>query len=111
MGDAIALSDCGLGEVVVHKLNGVRKKECFGDVIGYMDAAVAVECWTDVEAFASAEAPRFSCEGFVVDYEWTPHGTDGCGIKVEGPIVVLPGRHGRGNVGLAKEIQGEFCLG
>ena len=23
--DAIALADCGLGEVVVHKLNGVRK--------------------------------------------------------------------------------------
>ena len=42
--DAIALDDGGLGEVVVHKLNGVRKQECFGDVIGYTEAAVVVEC-------------------------------------------------------------------
>ena len=54
MDDAIALADGGMGEVVVHKLNGVRKKECFGDVIGYVEAAVVVECWTDVEAFAAA---------------------------------------------------------
>ena len=25
-GNVIALSDCGLGEVVVHKLNGVKKR-------------------------------------------------------------------------------------
>ena len=46
-----------------------------------------------------------------MDYDWTPHGTNGCGIKVEWPIVVFPGRHGQGNVGLEKEIQGELCLG
>ena len=86
----------------MHKLNGVRKKECFGDGIGYMEAAVVVECWTYVEAFAAVEVPRFSRGGLVVDYDWTPHGTDGCGIKIEGPIVVLPGRHGRGNVGFGK---------
>ena len=70
-----------------------------------------VECWTDVEAFAAAEVPRFSRGWLVVDYDWAPHGTDGCGIEVEVPIVVLPGRHGLGNVGLAKDIEGEFCLG
>ena len=43
MDDVIALADCGLGEVVVHKLNGVRKNECFCDVIGYMEAAVVIE--------------------------------------------------------------------
>ena len=47
MDDVIALADCGLGEVVVHKLNGVRKNECFGDGIGYMEAAVVIECWPD----------------------------------------------------------------
>ena len=51
MDDAIALAECGLGEVVVHKLNGVRKKECFGDGIGYMEASIVVECWTYTEAF------------------------------------------------------------
>ena len=44
MDDAIALSDCGLGEVVVHKLNSIIKKECFGDGIGYMEATVVIEC-------------------------------------------------------------------
>ena len=67
MDDAIALADCGLGEVVVHKLNGVRKKEYFGDGIVYMEAAVVVECWTDVEAFAAAEVPIFYCVGEKVE--------------------------------------------
>ena len=111
MDDMIALADGGLGKVVVHKLNSVRKKECLGDGIGYMEAVVMVEFWTNVEAFASAEVPIFPSGWLVVDHDWKPHGTNGCGIEVEGPIVVLPGRHGRGNVGLAKEIQGEICLG
>ena len=46
-----------------------------------------------------------------MDYDWTPHGTDGCGIEFEGAIVVFLGRHGQVNVVLAKEIQGELCLG
>ena len=46
-----------------------------------------------------------------MDYDWTYHGTDGCGIEVKGTIVVSLGRHGQGNVGLAKEIQGELCSG
>ena len=99
---ASVLDDCGMGEVVLHKLNRIRKNECFNDGIRYMEAAVVVECWTNVEAFEAAEVPRFSCGGLVVDYNWTPHGFDGCCIKVEGPIVVLPGQHGRGNVILAK---------
>ena len=70
-----------------------------------------VECWTDVESFAAVEVLRFSRGRLVMDYDWTAHGTNGCGVEVEGPIVVLSGRHGRGNVGLAKEIQGELCLG
>ena len=98
MDDTIALADGGLGTVVVNKPNGVRKKECFGDVIGYVEAAVVVECWTNVEAFASVEVPRFSRGWIVVDYDWTPHGTNGCGIEVERTIVVLPDQHGQGNV-------------
>ena len=43
MENAIALADGGLDEAVVHKLNGVRKQECFGDVIGYTEAAVVVK--------------------------------------------------------------------
>ena len=67
-----------------------------------MEASVGVECWNNAETFATAEVPRFSRGWLAVDYDWTPHETDGCGIEVEGPIVVLPGRHGRGNVGLEK---------
>ena len=35
---------------------------------------------------------------------------DGGGIKVEGAIEVLPGRHVRVKGGLAEEVQGEFRL-
>ena len=58
-----------------------------------METAVVVEYWTDVEAFAAAEVPRYSRGWFVVDYDWTPHGDDGCGIKVEGFIVVFLVQH------------------
>ena len=102
MDDVIALADCGMGEVIVHKLNGARKKECFRDGMDYMEAAVLIKCWPDVEAFAAAEVPLFSSGRLVVDHEWTPHGTNGCGIEVEVPIVVFPGRHLQGNVGLTK---------
>ena len=91
MNDVIALADGGMGEVVVHKLNGVRKKDFFGDSISYVKAAVVVECWTNVEAFAAAEVPRFSCGCIVVDYDWTPHGTDGqCWIgEVDSRLVLF----------------------
>ena len=82
MDDAIALADCGLAQVVVHKLNSVRKKECFCDGIVYMESAVVIECWPYVEDFAEAEVPRCSSGGLVVDDNWTPQGTDGCSIKV-----------------------------
>ena len=111
MDDAIALADCGLGEVVVHKLKSVIKKERFHDGIGYMESAVVIECWPYVEAFVAAEVPRFPSGRLFVDDDWTPNGTDGCDIEIEGPIVVFPGQHGRGNFGLEKEIQGELYLG
>ena len=69
MDDTIALAEGRLGEVVVHKLNGVRKQECFGGRVGYAEAAVVVECWTNVESFAVAEIPRSSHGWFVVDYD------------------------------------------
>ena len=91
MDNVIALADGGLGDVVVHKLNGFRKQECFGDSIGYMESVVVADFWTDVGAFAAKEVPISSCGWLFLDYYWTPHGADGCGIKVEGSIVVLPG--------------------
>ena len=51
-----------------------------------------VECWTAVESFAAAEVSIYSRGWIVVDYDWTPHGADGCGIEAEGSIIVLPGR-------------------
>ena len=93
MDGAIALAGGGLGDVVMHKLNGVRKKKCFADGIGYVDEAVVVECWNDVEASAAMEALRSSRGWLVVDYDWTPPGDDGCVMEVEGSIVVLPGQH------------------
>ena len=86
MDDAIALANGWLVEIVVHKLNGVRKQYFFGDGIGYLKVAVVVECWNDVEDFAAAEFPRSSCGWFVVDYDWTPMGTMGVASKLKGPL-------------------------
>ena len=50
-----------------------------------------VEFWTDVEASAAAEVPIYFHGWLVVDYDWTHHRANGCGIEVEGFIVVIPG--------------------
>ena len=76
-----------------------------------MEAAVVVECGDNVEALAAAEVPRPRCSWLVMDYDREAHGSHGGGVKVKQAVVVFPGRDGRCNVGLGKEVQGEFCLG
>ena len=79
-----------------------------------MEAAVVVECGANVEALAAAEVPRSTCSWLVMDYDRAAHGAHGAhggGVEVKRAVVVFPGRDGRCNVGLAKEVQGEFCLG
>ena len=46
-----------------------------------------------------------------MDYDRAAHGSHGGGVEVKRAVVVFPGRNARGNVGLEKEVQGEFCLG
>ena len=45
-----------------------------------------------------------------MDNDWADNWTNGSGVKVEGNVEVLPGRHVRGKGGLAEEVQGEFGL-
>ena len=71
-----------------------------------MEAAVVVECGADVESLAAAEVPRPTCSWLVMDYDRAAHGAHGGGIEVKRAVVVFPGRNGRCNVGLAKEVQG-----
>ena len=76
-----------------------------------MEAAVVVECRADVKTLAAAEVPRPTCSWLVMYYDRSAHGSHGGGVEVKRAVVVFPGRDGRFNVGLAKEVQGEFCLG
>ena len=70
-----------------------------------------VKCRANVEALAATEVLISTCSLLVMDYDRAAHGYPGGGIKVKMAIVVFPGRNGKGDVGLAKEVQGEFCLG
>ena len=79
-----------------------------------MEAAVVVECRADFESLAAAEVPRLTCSWRVMDYDRASHGAHGShggGVEVKQAVVVFPGRDGRCNVGLAKEVHGELCLG
>ena len=55
--DAVALGYCGLGEVVVEELDGVRVAKGFGDSVHNVEAAVVIEGRADVETLAVAEVP------------------------------------------------------
>lgn len=50
------------------------------------------------------------CAGFVVDHYRATNGANGCGINVEGTIVVFPSTHGRGDGGLVETVKSELCL-
>ena len=76
-----------------------------------MDAAVVVECGANVESLTAAEVPRPTCSWIVMDYDRAAYGAHGGGIEIKRAVVVVPGRNGRCNVGLAKEFHGELCLG
>lgn len=65
----------------------------------------------DAEAFASAEVPGVAGGCFVVDKHWASYGTERCGVVVEWSIEGFPRGGGGSEGGLAKEIEGEFCLG
>ena len=54
MDDAVALCHCGLGEVVVEKLDGVRVTHRLGHPVHHMEAAVVVEDGTNVETISAA---------------------------------------------------------
>ena len=55
--DAVALGYCGLGEVVMEELDGVRVAKGFGDAVHNVEAAVVIEGAADVEALTAAEVP------------------------------------------------------
>ena len=96
--------------VVVHEFDGVRVQQRIGGGVGHVEAAVLVECGADAESLAAASFPKPPHRWLDVDYDWAAHGAHGSCIEVKRAVVVFPGRNGRGNVGLAKEVQGEFCL-
>ena len=108
MNDAVALTDGGLGQVFVHEFDGVRVQQRLCGGVGHVEAAVVVECGADAESPAAAEVPRPLRGWFAVDYDRAAHGAHGSCIEVNRAVVVFPGRDGRGNDGMAKEVQGEF---
>ena len=81
--NAIALADCGLGEVVMHKLNGVRKEECFCYGINYMEAAVVIECWPMLKPQKSQDFP---VEGLLWMMTEHPMGPMGVASKLKGSL-------------------------
>ena len=67
MDNAVAFSECGLDEVVMHEFDGVRDHNGFRDGICHSEAPVVVEGRSDAVAVASAEGPRPSRGGLVVN--------------------------------------------
>ena len=111
MEDAVFISDGWLGEVVVAEFDRVKEEKSFGGGVDDVEAAVVIEGGSNVEAIAAVKGPGLACAGFVVDEDWAANGADGSGVKVDGSVVGFPGGHFRGQGGLAKEVEGEFCLG
>ena len=89
--DAVALTDGGLGQVVVHEFDGVRVQQRLCGGVGHVEAAVVVECRADTESLAAAEVPRSTHSWLAVDYDRAAHGAHGSFIEVKRAVVVFPG--------------------
>ena len=69
-----------------------------------------VELWENVETFASVEVPQFALSTLVVNDYGSSYGAHRCSIKVERPVVVLPGINSWGYGGFLQEIKDDFSL-
>jgi hypothetical protein len=95
---SVFVGNAGRSEVVMPKFNCVGDDKSFGVRVYYFEATIVGESWPDVEAISASEGPRCPLVGFVVNDDRAATGADGCGIKVEGGLVVeFPGRHVRGD--------------
>ena len=65
------------------------------------EAAVVVECGSNVVTVAAAEGPGGTVTGFRVDDDSASYGTQGSGCVVEGAAV---------EVGPCREVWGKRCL-
>ena len=79
--------------------------------INNVEAAVVLECGSDVEPFAAAEVPSFADVQLGVNYDGASNRSYRCGVKVEGPKEVLPSGHLRCNSVLTEEVECELSLG
>ena len=93
-----------MGQVVVEDFDGVQDDGGFDGGVDDFKTAVVLEGGANCEAFAAAVVPQTMVAGFGVDDNGRAERGDGCGVEVEGAVEVLLGGHGRGNVGLAKEV-------
>ena len=103
--NAVAFSDCWLGEVLVQELDGVGEQECLGGAIDDIEAAIMFECRSNVEPAAAAEVPIFADAWFDVDDDRASNWYQRGGIKVEGAVEVLPCRNCWGESGLLEEVE------
>ena len=71
---------------------------------------VVVKRWDNAETCAAAELPKFAISRFVVNYYGESDGAHRSVIKIERPVVVIPGRNCWVYCVLLQEIKGEFGL-
>ena len=108
--DAVPRGRCGLGEVGVEELNGVRVTQCFGRPLHHIQAVVVAEGRANVEALAVAEVPRRVAARRVVDDDGTAHWAKRYVVEVEGAIEVFPRGYLGGKGQLTHEVQRDLCL-
>ena len=76
-----------------------------------MEAAVVLECGSNVEPLAAAEVPSFVDVRLGVNYDGASSRSYKCGVEVEGTKEVLPRGHCRCNIGFIEEVECELGLG
>ena len=110
MEDAVFVSDDGMCDIVVSELDSVGYHKGSGGGVQELESTVVEEIWDNVKSVVTTEVPGFTLYGPVVDDEGASKRAEWSGIKVEGAVVVFPGRNGGVQGILAEKFQVELVL-
>ena len=81
------------GECVVSEVDSVRDQNSLRGGADEFVALVVFESWSHIEAFNSAEVPRFVCGGPGMRNIVAARGSHGCSVRVVWSVEAFPQGH------------------
>jgi hypothetical protein len=94
----------------MEKFDGIRDDLAFGVGLDYLEAAVGIKGWANIEAWFCAEVPKLLSSRLCMDEDVSTNRTKRCLVEVKGPLEKFPHTNPWIESGLTEKIEGKFSL-